>query len=144
MFGVHSKGPDDHLLGAVARDGAGGDLRGGEGLEVIWPQQAGTGLGVEAADDDVCRILRASVLDLHVGVVGLSERRLLVRRHAVSTPPVPDRRRVPVDRLVLVLAGAAIVDVDVLLGWLAGRHDRPGARAASRDQGILELALLLE
>ena len=50
----------------------------------------------------------------------------------------------PVDRLVLVLAGAAVVDVDVLVGRLAGRHDRPVARAAPGDQGVLELALLLE
>ena len=63
--------------------------------------------------DDVGRGLRAAVLDLHIGVVGDADDRLLVASAAVVVTPVPDRLAAPVVGLELVFAVAAVVDVDV-------------------------------
>src|SRR5215467_14297115 len=81
-----------------------GKLRRNHGLPVVGIYEAGSEIGMVGFDDNICRRLRSTILDFHVGVVLRPDLRFLVRRAAVVMPAVPDCLAAPIVRLILIFS----------------------------------------
>src|SRR5262245_17444200 len=90
-----------------------GKLRRNHGLPVVGIYEPSSGIGMVGFHDDICRSLRSTVLDFHVGVVLRPDLRFLVRRAAVFMPAVPDCRAAPIGLLLLILPVACILNIHV-------------------------------
>src|SRR6185436_19120690 len=105
--------PHDSLLGLVAIERSHVDARRRHRLKVIGPAHARSGPGVEAAHTHAGGGVGTAVPDLHVCVIGHAEAGPLMRREIVRREAVPDRGRIRVVSLVVILPTPPVVDVDV-------------------------------
>src|SRR5579884_4037863 len=82
-------------------------------LVIPWKHAFALRLRVKGAYHHVRRCFEAAVLDPHIGIVGLSGDRCLVRQAAILAAPIPDRLAIPVVGLKRVFAVATILNVDI-------------------------------
>src|SRR2546430_9616713 len=72
-----------------------------------------------SVDYHVSGNLTATILDLHIRIVGLVRNRLFMGRATVTVAAVPYTLAVPEIWLVLILATTSVIDVDIGNWWVA-------------------------